>query len=103
MVILVAPTLFSFLYGINVVLFVGGIKYLIKGCSGQGGFAQVFKAFVDSNPDEVVALKVTAIFLFFLLPRPLFFFNLKYAVIFFNILTDTKACLPLGILYVPTS
>ncbi|THG16331.1 hypothetical protein TEA_009684 [Camellia sinensis var. sinensis] len=36
-----------------------GKKYQIKGCAGQGGFAQVFKAYVDRNPDEVVALKVT--------------------------------------------
>lgn len=38
----------------------GGKKYQIKGCAGQGGFAQVFKAHLDSNPDEVVALKVVA-------------------------------------------
>ncbi|KAL3647108.1 protein kinase [Castilleja foliolosa] len=37
---------------------IGGEKYQIKGCAGQGGFAQVFKAFVNSNPDEVVALKI---------------------------------------------
>lgn len=36
----------------------GGRKYQIKGCAGQGGFAQVFKACIDSNPDEIVALKV---------------------------------------------
>ncbi|KAJ8627795.1 hypothetical protein MRB53_021102 [Persea americana] len=42
----------------NKLIELGGIKYLIKGCSGQGGFAQVFKAFVDSNPDEIVALKI---------------------------------------------
>lgn len=36
----------------------GGYKYQIKGCAGQGGFAQVFKAYVDNNPDDVVALKV---------------------------------------------
>lgn len=40
----------------------GGEKYQIKGCAGQGGFAQVFKACVDSNPDDVVALKVTIIY-----------------------------------------
>jgi hypothetical protein len=39
----------------------GGIKYHIKGCAGQGGFAQVYKANVDSDPDEVVALKVMAV------------------------------------------
>ncbi|KFK40438.1 hypothetical protein AALP_AA3G373200 [Arabis alpina] len=37
---------------------IGGRKYQIKGCAGQGGFAQVFKAYIDGNPDEVVALKV---------------------------------------------
>lgn len=36
----------------------GGYSYQIKGCAGQGGFAQVFKACCDGNPDEVVALKV---------------------------------------------
>lgn len=36
----------------------GGYKYQIKGCAGLGGFAQVFKAHVDGNPDDVVALKV---------------------------------------------
>ncbi|KAL2245825.1 UNVERIFIED_CONTAM: Mitotic checkpoint serine/threonine-protein kinase BUB1, partial [Sesamum indicum] len=35
-----------------------GEKYQIKGCAGQGGFAQVFKAYVNSNPDDVVALKI---------------------------------------------
>ncbi|GAB2262969.1 hypothetical protein Droror1_Dr00003966 [Drosera rotundifolia] len=35
-----------------------GRKYQIKGCAGQGGFAQVFKANIISNPDEVVALKI---------------------------------------------
>lgn len=39
----------------------GGKKYQIKGCSGQGGFAQVFKAYVDNNPEIVVALKVSVI------------------------------------------
>ena len=36
----------------------GGKKYQIKGCAGQGGFAEVFKAFVNSDPEDVVALKV---------------------------------------------
>ena len=36
----------------------GGRKYQIKGRAGQGGFAQVYKASVISNPDEIVALKV---------------------------------------------
>lgn len=39
----------------------GGEKYQIKGCAGQGGFAQVFKAYVNSNPDNIVALKVIII------------------------------------------
>ncbi|XP_077242210.1 protein kinase and Mad3-BUB1-I domain-containing protein isoform X2 [Tasmannia lanceolata] len=42
----------------NKVIELGGKKYQIKGCSGQGGFAEVFKAYVDSNPDDVVALKI---------------------------------------------
>lgn len=45
----------------------GGKKYQIKGCAGQGGFAQVYKAYVNSNPDEVVALKVFTIVVFSLL------------------------------------
>ncbi|XVE92741.1 hypothetical protein REPUB_Repub01dG0125700 [Reevesia pubescens] len=42
----------------NKVIEIGGKKYQIKGCAGQGGFAQVFKAYIDSNPDDVVALKI---------------------------------------------
>ncbi|KAJ4845605.1 protein kinase [Turnera subulata] len=42
----------------NKIVKLGGKKYQIKGCAGQGGFAQVFKAYVDSNPNEVVALKI---------------------------------------------
>lgn len=42
----------------NKLIEIGRKKYQIKGCAGQGGFAQVFKAYVDSNPDDVVALKV---------------------------------------------
>ncbi|KAB1209899.1 Mitotic checkpoint serine/threonine-protein kinase BUB1 [Morella rubra] len=42
----------------NKIIEIGGKKYQIKGCAGQGGFAQVYKAHVHSNPDEVVALKI---------------------------------------------
>ncbi|KMT02407.1 hypothetical protein BVRB_9g205190 [Beta vulgaris subsp. vulgaris] len=42
----------------NKIIKIGGRDYLIKGCAGQGGFAQVFKAYVNSDPDEVVALKI---------------------------------------------
>ncbi|PPS10210.1 hypothetical protein GOBAR_AA10425 [Gossypium barbadense] len=42
----------------NKIIEIGGKKYQIKGCAGQGGFAQVFKAYVDSNPDDAVALKI---------------------------------------------
>ncbi|XP_078428705.1 protein kinase and Mad3-BUB1-I domain-containing protein isoform X2 [Wolffia australiana] len=42
----------------NKVIELGGKKYHIKGCSGQGGFAQVFKASVDNNPELIVALKI---------------------------------------------
>ncbi|XP_020692988.1 mitotic checkpoint serine/threonine-protein kinase BUB1 [Dendrobium catenatum] len=42
----------------NKTLELGGEKYQIKGCSGVGRFAQVYKAFVDNNPDDVVALKI---------------------------------------------
>lgn len=44
-------------------IFLGGFAYQIKGCAGKGGFAQVFKAYFDSNPDEVVALKVIIVIL----------------------------------------
>ncbi|XP_039018055.1 mitotic checkpoint serine/threonine-protein kinase BUB1-like isoform X2 [Hibiscus syriacus] len=44
-------------YSRNKIIEIGGRKYQIKGCAGQGGFAQVSKAHVDRNPDDVVALK----------------------------------------------
>ncbi|WOL05218.1 hypothetical protein Cni_G13945 [Canna indica] len=42
----------------NKIVELGGIKYQIKGCSGLGGFAKVYKAYIESNPDDVVALKI---------------------------------------------
>ncbi|KAI3718442.1 hypothetical protein L6452_19313 [Arctium lappa] len=42
----------------NKVIEIGGKKYQIKGCAGKGGFAQVYKACITSNQDEVVALKI---------------------------------------------
>uniref|UniRef100_A0A7N0UM90 Mitotic checkpoint serine/threonine-protein kinase BUB1 n=1 Tax=Kalanchoe fedtschenkoi TaxID=63787 RepID=A0A7N0UM90_KALFE len=42
----------------NKIIEIGGRKYQIKGCAGQGGFAKVFRAYLNSNPDEVVALKI---------------------------------------------
>ncbi|KAF5786088.1 putative protein kinase BUB family [Helianthus annuus] len=42
----------------NKVIEIGGNKYQIKGCAGKGGFAQVYKACINGNADEVVALKV---------------------------------------------
>ncbi|KAF2283246.1 hypothetical protein GH714_043598 [Hevea brasiliensis] len=42
----------------NKIVKIGGKQYHIKGCAGQGGFAKVFKAFVNSNPDDIVALKI---------------------------------------------
>ncbi|KAL9669050.1 hypothetical protein QQ045_006591 [Rhodiola kirilowii] len=42
----------------NKIIEIGGRKYQIKGCAGQGGFAKVFKAYVNINPDEVVAMKI---------------------------------------------
>ncbi|XP_027348193.1 mitotic checkpoint serine/threonine-protein kinase BUB1 [Abrus precatorius] len=40
------------------VIEIGGMKYHIKGCAGQGGFAQVYKAYVNGDSDDVVALKM---------------------------------------------
>lgn len=51
------PDLF-FIIIIHLPTFTGGKKYEIKGCAGTGGFAQVYKSYLDSNPDDVVALKV---------------------------------------------
>ncbi|CAL1356907.1 unnamed protein product [Linum trigynum] len=42
----------------NKTLELGKRKYLIKGYTGQGRFALVFKAHDDSTPDEYVALKI---------------------------------------------
>ncbi|XP_073108346.1 mitotic checkpoint serine/threonine-protein kinase BUB1 [Elaeis guineensis] len=42
----------------NKIVELGNSKYQIRGCSGLGGFAKVYKAFIDSNPDDVVALKI---------------------------------------------
>lgn len=42
----------------NKIIDIGSHTYQIKGCAGQGGFAKVFKAYENSNSDEVVALKV---------------------------------------------
>lgn len=38
--------------------FEGSNKYQIKGCAGAGAFAQVYKGYLDSKPDNFVALKV---------------------------------------------
>lgn len=46
---------------ISLPTFTGGKKYEIKGCAGTGGFAQVYKSYLDSNPDDVVALKVKSL------------------------------------------
>ncbi|CAI8590699.1 unnamed protein product [Vicia faba] len=42
----------------NKVIEIGGMKYRIKGCAGQGGFAQIYKANVNSDSDNAVALKI---------------------------------------------
>ncbi|KAJ7981492.1 Mitotic checkpoint Serine/Threonine-kinase BUB1-like protein [Quillaja saponaria] len=42
----------------NKIIKLGGKKYQIKGCAGQGGFAQVYRAYAESTPDDVVALKI---------------------------------------------
>ncbi|KAI3765438.1 hypothetical protein L2E82_15471 [Cichorium intybus] len=40
------------------VIEIGGKKYQIKGCAGKGGFAQVYKACINNNADDIVALKI---------------------------------------------
>lgn len=52
--------IFSFII-IPLPILAGGKRYEIKGCAGTGGFAQVYKAYVDGNPEDVVALKVRKI------------------------------------------
>ncbi|XP_062189776.1 mitotic checkpoint serine/threonine-protein kinase BUB1-like isoform X2 [Phragmites australis] len=42
----------------NKVIELGGRKYLIKGSPGTGAFAKVYKATVDGNTEELVALKI---------------------------------------------
>ncbi|KAI5013089.1 hypothetical protein ZWY2020_028043 [Hordeum vulgare] len=42
----------------NKVVELGGRKYQIKGFSGIGAFAKLYKASVDGNTEEIVALKV---------------------------------------------
>ncbi|KAF8669531.1 hypothetical protein HU200_051335 [Digitaria exilis] len=42
----------------NKVIELGGLKYQIKGPTGTGAFAKVYKATVDGNTDEMVALKI---------------------------------------------
>lgn len=42
----------------NKVLNLGGTKYHIKGCSGEGAFAQVYRAHIDGCTDDTVALKI---------------------------------------------
>lgn len=80
------------------VILKGGKKYQIKGCAGQGGFGTVFKAYVNSNPDEVVAIKV--LLSFYSLP-PMHSWTFLAGFRFISkILADTKACFPLGVLHV---
>ncbi|KAL6138003.1 hypothetical protein ACLB2K_063291 [Fragaria x ananassa] len=42
----------------NKTIEIGRTKYQITGCAGQGAFAEVYKAYVNCNPDDVVALKI---------------------------------------------
>ncbi|PUZ72190.1 hypothetical protein GQ55_2G373600 [Panicum hallii var. hallii] len=42
----------------NKVIELGGRKYQIKGSTGTGAFAKVYKATVDGNAEEMVALKI---------------------------------------------
>ncbi|KAH9616426.1 hypothetical protein KSS87_005518, partial [Heliosperma pusillum] len=42
----------------NKIIKIGVTEYQIKGRAGEGGFAQVFRAYVNSDPDEAVALKI---------------------------------------------
>jgi len=47
----------------------GGVKYQIRCCLGVGGFARVFKAYIDNNSDDVVALKVILVSIFNFISR----------------------------------
>ncbi|XP_074276100.1 mitotic checkpoint serine/threonine-protein kinase BUB1 [Silene latifolia] len=42
----------------NKIIKIGVREYQIKGRAGEGGFAQVFRAYVNSDPDDAVALKI---------------------------------------------
>ncbi|XP_050382639.1 mitotic checkpoint serine/threonine-protein kinase BUB1 [Argentina anserina] len=42
----------------NKTIEIGRTKYQITGYAGQGGFAQVYKAYMNCNPEDVVALKI---------------------------------------------
>ncbi|CAL9012498.1 unnamed protein product [Prunus brigantina] len=42
----------------NKTIEIGCTKYQIIDCADHGGFAQVYKAYVSCNPDDVVALKL---------------------------------------------
>lgn len=44
----------------------GGRKYQIKGSTGTGAFAKVYKATVDGNAEEMVALKVNHVSIVFI-------------------------------------
>ncbi|XP_057525554.1 mitotic checkpoint serine/threonine-protein kinase BUB1 isoform X1 [Amaranthus tricolor] len=42
----------------KIVMKIGGREYHIKGLAGAGGFAQVFKAWVNGESNEIVAVKI---------------------------------------------
>ncbi|KAK9676829.1 hypothetical protein RND81_11G104300 [Saponaria officinalis] len=42
----------------NKIIKIGTMEYQIKGRAGEGGFAQVFRAYVNNDPDDAVALKI---------------------------------------------
>lgn len=86
--------------------FTGGKKYEIKGCAGTGGFAQVYKSYLDSNPDDVVALKVENLHIPFTLSihnTPYLNVSLLDVLIPFKCLSDTNTSFSLGILHLSST
>jgi hypothetical protein len=75
----------------------GGRKYQIKGFCGTGAFAKLYKASIDGNSEETVALKVKDVSIIKIKPG----FSFDSDVKFYSLRAGSKACISLGILHVP--